>query len=96
MGRILREAQAAKLPKDNIERALNRGSDTNTANFTTAQFEVFGHGGAGIIVQTVSDNPNRTNGDVKSIVKKGEAKMAGLGSILFSFDEKVPFVSLLE
>lgn len=86
---VLREAQSAKLPKENFERALNRGSDTNSASYTTTHYEVFGFGGAGIIVQTVSDNANRTNGEVKAVVRKAEAKMAGMGSVLFNFDEKV-------
>lgn len=90
MSRVLREAHSAKLPRDNIERSLNKGSDSNTSDFAVTNYEVFGHGGVSLIVQTVSDNANRTNGDVKSKVKKAEAKMAGMGSVLFNFEEKVP------
>lgn len=58
--RILKEAASVKLPKENIERALKKASEKNTDDFSRGLYEILGHGGAAILVQSLTDNPNRS------------------------------------
>jgi transcriptional/translational regulatory protein YebC/TACO1 len=88
----LKEAHSIKLPKDNIERALKKASDQSGENFSTGYYEVYGHGGVGIIVSTLTDNSNRANMAIKSFAKKSDVKMASSGSVMFNFDHKVSFL----
>lgn len=90
LARVLREAHSFKLPKDNIERALKKADDKNSNDtFSSGEYEVFGLGGAHLVVTTLSDNANRAVKTIKSVVGKTEgAKMASPGSILFQFAKK--------
>jgi transcriptional/translational regulatory protein YebC/TACO1 len=87
----LKEAHDVKLPKENIERAINRAKDKASANFETGQYEIFGHGGVGLVVSTLTDNPNRAIFDIKGCLGKAGVKMASGGSILFQFEQKAVF-----
>ena len=86
----MKEAHSCKLPKDNIERALKKASEHNAGEgYSTGYYEVYGHGGVGIVVATLTDNSNRANMAIKSFARKSEVKMASSGSVLFNFDHKV-------
>lgn len=89
--RALKDASAACLPKDNIERALKKATEKDTENFSSGIYEVYGHGGIGLIVQTLTDNSTRANKLIKSTAKRAEVKMASAGSVLFSFFHKGVF-----
>jgi transcriptional/translational regulatory protein YebC/TACO1 len=78
-----------KLPKENIERALKKASEKDSASFETGEYEIFGHGGVSILVTTLTDNSNRVNLTIKTYAKKADLKMASPGSILFKFSKKV-------
>jgi transcriptional/translational regulatory protein YebC/TACO1 len=88
LAQALHTAHVNNLPKENIERALRRASEKAPEDYKSGVYEVFGHGGVGIIVTTLSDNSNRANNLVKMTAKKADAKMAASGSVLFSFDYK--------
>lgn len=85
----MKEAHAVKLPKDNIERALKKATEHSGEAFTLGLYEVFGHGGVGLVVAALTDNPNRVNLAIKTYAKKHDIKMASSGSVLFQFDHKV-------
>ncbi len=89
MSRALKEAHHCKLPKDNIERALKKATETSDESYATGYYEVYGHGGVGVIVATLTDNSNRANMAIKSFARKSEVKMASSGSVMFNFDHKV-------
>lgn len=89
--RALKEAHSVKLPKDNIDRALKKAADHSVMAMEHGVYEVFGHGGVGLVVTTLSDNSNRAVKEVKSTARKSDVKIASSGSVLFQFDHKAMF-----
>lgn len=89
LARALKEAQSIKLPKENIDRALKKATDTSADQYESGVYEVFGHGGVGVIVCTLTDNTNRVNKEIKSIARKAEVKIASGGSVLYQFTKHV-------
>ena len=72
----------------NINRAIKRATEKDAGDFSESTFEAYGHGGASLIINVLSDNPNRSTADVRSAVSKGKGKMAEQGSVLFMYDLK--------
>ena len=64
----IQAARAQNMPKDNIERAVKKSQDAAGANFDEVRYEAFGPGGTGFIVETLTDNKNRTAGDILSLI----------------------------
>ena len=58
------------MPKDNIERAIKKSNDENSETYDEVRYEGSGPSGVGIIVETLTDNRNRTAGDIRSIFSK--------------------------
>eukprot|EP00981_Chlorochromonas_danica_P006602 scaffold1438_cov173-Ochromonas_danica.AAC.7 len=91
LARVLKEAQSIKLPKDNIERALTKASDTSLESYSVGLYEVFGYGGVGLVVTTLTDSPNRAVKEIKALARKSDVKIASAGSAVFvpqqSFDK---------
>ncbi|MGC6475728.1 MAG: YebC/PmpR family DNA-binding transcriptional regulator [Parvibaculales bacterium] len=79
-------ARAQNMPKDNIERAIKKSADAGGDNFEEVRYEGFGPGGIGIIVETLTDNRNRTAGDVRATFSKNGGNMGETGSVSFMFD----------
>ena len=79
-------ARAQNMPKDNIERAIKKSDDAGGENFEEVRYEGFGPGGIGVIVETLTDNRNRTAGDVRSTFSKNGGNMGETGSVSFMFD----------
>mmetsp|Transcript_27235 Transcript_27235/g.58288 ORF Transcript_27235/g.58288 Transcript_27235/m.58288 type:complete len:283 (+) Transcript_27235:351-1199(+) len=88
LAEVVKQAKANNVPVDNISRAIKRASEANTADFAESTFEAYGFGGASMVINVLSDNPNRANADVKSTVNKRNAKIAESGSVLFMYDRK--------
>ena len=84
------KAKAANMPKDNIERAIKRGTgDLNEgAQLEELVYEGFGPGGAAILVEAFTDNRNRTGGEVKNIFSKNGGNMGSAGSVQWQFAHK--------
>lgn len=78
-------ARAVNMPSDNIERAIRRVSDKDTASLIEVQLELIGPGGVGIIATGITDNSNRTINEVKQVASKLGAHMAGQGSVAWMF-----------
>ena len=79
------------MPKDNIERAIKRASDKSTGNFKEIIFEGYGPYGIAIIVETASDNNNRTVANVRSYFNKYGGNLGTAGSVEFMFDRVCSF-----
>lgn len=79
-------ARAQNMPKDNIERAIKKSADADGENYDEVRYEGFGPGGIGVIVETLTDNRNRTASDVRSIFSKSGGNMGETGSVSFMFD----------
>jgi len=82
-------ARAGNMPKDSIERAIIRGSgNADGTQVESLRYEAYGPGGAGLVVECLTDNRNRTAGDVKHIMSKNGGSFAAPGSVAFQFDHK--------
>ena len=83
------KARAVSMPKDNIERAIRRGTGEGGAEtFDEITYEGYGPGGVAILVEILTDNRNRTASEVRRIFEKGGGKMAAAGSVAFQFERK--------
>ena len=88
---VIQNAKAANMPKDNIERAIKRASDKSTGNFKEILFEGYGPYGIAVIVETASDNNNRTVANVRSYFNKYGGNLGTAGSVEFMFDRVCNF-----
>lgn len=79
-------ARAGNMPKDNIERAIKKSADVGGENYEEMRYEGFGVGGVGVIVESLTDNRNRTASEVRSIFSKGGGNLGETGSVSFMFD----------
>ena len=88
---VIQNAKAANMPKDNIERAIKRASDKSIGDFKEILFEGYGPSGIAIIVETASDNNNRTVANVRSYFNKYGGNLGTAGSVEFMFDRVCNF-----
>jgi YebC/PmpR family DNA-binding regulatory protein len=78
-------ARSMNMPKDNIERAIERAKATSKDSFDEVVYEGFGPGGVAIIVEAATDNKNRTTSEVKNIIEKNGGSMGNPGSVSYMF-----------
>eukprot|EP00581_Thalassiosira_minuscula_P036422 CAMPEP_0184443738 /NCGR_PEP_ID=MMETSP0740-20130409/729_1 /TAXON_ID=385413 /ORGANISM="Thalassiosira miniscula, Strain CCMP1093" /LENGTH=294 /DNA_ID=CAMNT_0026812163 /DNA_START=30 /DNA_END=914 /DNA_ORIENTATION=- len=88
LAELIKAAKNNSVPVDNINRAIKRATEKDAGDFSESTFEAYGHGGASLIVNVLSDNPNRSTADVKSAINKNNGKVAESGSVLFMYDLK--------
>ncbi len=82
------KAKAANMPKDGIERAVQKGSGaTGSAELFEVLYEGFAQGGAGLLVEAVTDKKQRTVAEVKSTLEKNGGTMAGQGAVSYLFQK---------
>lgn len=79
-------ARAENMPKDNIERAIKKASGSEQENYEEIRYEGYAPGGVAVIVETLTDNTNRTAGEVRSIFSKAGGNLATTGAVSFMFD----------
>lgn len=84
----IEKAKQANMPAANIQRAIDRVSDKNAAVMEEATYEGMGPGGVGIIIETATDNKNRTFPEVRSTLTKNGGRVADNGSVSFQFTRK--------
>jgi YebC/PmpR family DNA-binding regulatory protein len=83
--RAIAAARAQSMPKDNIQRAVDRGSGGGAENLEEIRYEGFGPGGVGVIVECLSDNRNRTAGEVRAAFAKNGGNMGETNSVSFAW-----------
>lgn len=81
----IERAKADSMPKDNIERAIAKGTGSNGAALEEVLFETFGPGGTAILITAVTDNNNRTNQEIKFILSKAGYQLGAPGSAAWAF-----------
>ncbi len=87
------KAREVSMPKDNIDRAIKRGTGEASGEIIEElEYEGFGPEGVAILVDVLTDNRNRTNGEVRKIFERGGGKMGSAGNVSFLFDRKAQFV----
>ncbi len=79
-------ARAENMPKDNIERAIKKASGSDAENYDEIRYEGYGPGGVAVIVEAMTDNRNRTAGDIRSAFTKSGGNLAETGAVSFMFD----------
>ena len=85
----LDKARAANMPKDNVERAIKKGTgEGNDQVFEDITYEGYAPGGVGILVKTLTDNRNRTIMEVRTVITKRGGSMAEAGSVAWQFENK--------
>lgn len=80
-------ARAANMPKDNIERAIDRATGKEAKIFDEVVYEGFGPGGISVIVEAATDNKNRTTSEVKNTFDKNGGNMGQMGSVAYQFQQ---------
>ncbi len=85
----LDKARASNMPKDNVERAVKKGTgEGNDQIFEEITYEGYAPGGVGILVKTLTDNRNRTIMEVRTVITKRGGSMAEAGSVAWQFENK--------
>lgn len=88
---VIQNAKAINMPKDNVERAIKRATDKDTANYKEVNFEGYAPHGIAIFVECATDNNNRTVANVRSYFNKCNGNLSTAGSVEFMFDRKCHF-----
>lgn len=84
----IEKAKAANMPSSNIQRAIDRVTDKSAAALEEIAYEGYGPGGVGVIIETATDNRNRTLPEVKTALVKNGGRIADAGSVMFQFTRK--------
>src|SRR5690242_21287586 len=86
----IEKARSYSVPKDNIERAIARGTgaDTDAATFEHVVYEGYGPSGVAILVEALTDNRNRTAADVRAAFAKHDGNLGGSGAVAWLFERR--------
>ncbi len=87
----IQNAKAANMPKDNIERAIKKATDKDQGDYKELVYEGYGPHGIAVIIETATDNPTRTVGNIRSYFNKCNGSLGTSGSVEFLFEHKCYF-----
>ena len=82
----VQNARAQSMPKDNIQRAINKAAGGDAENYEEVRYEGYGPGGVAVIVEALTDNRNRTASNVRAAFTKSGGALGETGSVSFMFD----------
>jgi YebC/PmpR family DNA-binding regulatory protein len=85
-------AKGASMPKDTVQRAINKGSDKDSVNFIESTYEGYAPHGIAIFIETTTDNQQRTVSNIRALFNKYNGSLGTNGSLSFLFDRKGIFV----
>ncbi|MFN0728930.1 YebC/PmpR family DNA-binding transcriptional regulator [Polaribacter gochangensis] len=88
---VMQNAKAANMPKENVERAIKKATDKDTADYKEVLFEGYAPHGIALVVETATDNNNRTVANVRSAFNKCDGNFGTSGSVIFMFDHTCNF-----
>lgn len=83
--RVIQNARSVNMPKDKVEAAIKRASGKDVANYEEVIYEGYAPHGVAVLVQTATDNPTRTVGNVRNIFNKNGGNFGSTGSVAFMF-----------
>ncbi|MEZ5345027.1 MAG: YebC/PmpR family DNA-binding transcriptional regulator [Pyrinomonadaceae bacterium] len=87
------DAKAANMPNDNIDRAIKRGTgEIEGVSYEEITYEAYGPGGVAILIETMTDNRNRTVAEMRHLLSKNNGNLGEAGSVAWMFDRKGYFV----
>lgn len=81
-------AKEGNVPNDIIDRNIKKAASEDQASYVDVTYELYGHGGVGLLVRAMTDNKNRTASDMRIATNKRGGVIANPGSVLFNFDQK--------
>ncbi len=88
---LLQEARSENMPKENVERAIKRATDKDQGDYKEVLYEGYGPHGIAILIETATDNTNRTVANIRSYFNKFGGNLGTSGSVEFMFDRKSVF-----
>jgi len=88
---VIQNAKSVNMPKDNIERAIKRASDKSLGDFKEVLFEGYAPHGIAVLIETATDNNNRTVANIRSYFNKCDGNLGTSGSVEFMFDHTCNF-----
>ena len=88
---VIQNAKAANMPKENVERAIKKAADKDTANYKEVLFEGYAPHGIAVLIETATDNNTRTVANVRSYFNKTDGNLGTSGSVVFMFDHTCNF-----
>lgn len=88
---LMQQAKKENMPKDNVERAIKKATSRDEADYKEMVYEGYGPHGIAIVVETATDNPTRTVGNIRSYFNKHGGSLGTTGSLEFIFDRKCVF-----
>lgn len=83
----IEEARKINMPNDNIDRAIKRAAEKESAELKEVVYEAYGPGGSALIITVATDNSNRTTNEIKHLLAEHGAKLGGQGSAMWAFDK---------
>ncbi|HJN62862.1 MAG TPA: YebC/PmpR family DNA-binding transcriptional regulator [Candidatus Paceibacterota bacterium] len=84
----IEKAKKENMPKENIERAVKKGTSGGSVNLENVTYESYGPGGVAVIIETLTDNKNRTGAEVKNILTKNNLVLSTPGSALWAYERR--------
>lgn len=84
----LQKARIANMPNENIERNIKKASQADQADYHEMTYELYGHGGVGIIADVMTDNKNRISSEMRIATNKKGGTVASPGAVAFNFDRR--------
>lgn len=88
---LIANAKRENMPKDNVQRAIKNAMGKDQSDYKSMTYEGYGPHGVAIFVDTLTDNPTRTVGDVRSVFNKFNGNLGTMGSLAYLFDHKAVF-----
>jgi len=83
--RVIQNARSVNMPKDKVDAAIKRAAGKDVANYEEVIYEGYAPHGVAVLVQTATDNPTRTVGNVRNVFNKNGGNFASTGSVSFMF-----------
>lgn len=85
---VLQNAKAVNMPKANVEAAIKRASEKDSANYEEVIYEAYAPNGVPLLIETTTDNPTRTVANIRMHLNRGNGTLGTSGSVSFMFDRK--------
>jgi YebC/PmpR family DNA-binding regulatory protein len=85
---VLQKAKAANVPNDIVDRNIKKAANTDQNDYFEMIYEIYGHGGVGLIVEIMTDNKNRISSEMRIATNKKGGIIANPGAVAFNFDKK--------
>jgi len=84
----IQKAKAVNMPNENIDRNIKKASNSDQTDYEFVAYEIYGHGGVGLIVEAMTDNKNRTASEMRIATNKKGGTIAQPGAVSFNYDRK--------